>query len=94
MEQRKSGFPWVFQLFKRKESRENRSTSDGFASNTSSENEVNTTLVAEKPGMEDFKIVRQIGKGGFGRVFISIRRSVTLICNHRNDSGILMPPFL
>lgn len=68
MEQRKSGFPWVFQLFKRKE---NRSTSDGFASNTSSENEVNTTLVANKPGMDDFKIIRKIGKGGFGRVFLA-----------------------
>ena len=70
MEQRKSAFPWVFQLFKKR--KENRSTSDeGFASNTSSENEVNTTLVADKPGIDDFQIIRKIGKGGFGRVFLA-----------------------
>ena len=70
MEQGKSAFPWVFQLFKKR--KENRSTSDeGFASNTSSENEVNTTLVADKPGIDDFQIIRKIGKGGFGRVFLA-----------------------
>ena len=71
MDQRSSTYPWLFQLFKkRKENRSTSATDEGFASNTSSENEVKI-LVDDKPVVEDFQILRKIGKGGFGRVFLA-----------------------
>ncbi len=68
---------WSFNIFKKRRSTEtnhasNGSQSDGKFSNSSSGSSFASSLeIKTEIGQKDFQIVRKLGHGGFGRVFLA-----------------------